>query len=102
MNTSIAALQTKNFSGAELEGLVKSAVSFALSKKVDPNNLSKDLDEDNIKITMQDFDKAMEEVQPAFGAALNVLEMCRLRNFMHYICTHNSICIVLMKQFLGD
>ena len=32
---------TKNFTGAELEGLVKSASSFALEREVDINNLSK-------------------------------------------------------------
>ena len=33
------ARRTKNFSGAEIEGLVKSAVSFALSRQVDFQNL---------------------------------------------------------------
>lgn len=33
--------RTKNFTGAELEGLVKSASSFALEREVDINNLSK-------------------------------------------------------------
>lgn len=41
---------TKNFSGAELEGLTKSAVSFALNRNVDINDLQKPLDEDNIKV----------------------------------------------------
>jgi SpoVK/Ycf46/Vps4 family AAA+-type ATPase len=44
----LAAL-TKNFSGAELEGLVKSAASFALNRNVDINDLHKPLDEENIK-----------------------------------------------------
>ena len=34
------AKRTKNFSGAEIEGLVKSAVSFALARQVDFQNLS--------------------------------------------------------------
>ncbi len=42
--------RTKNFSGAELEGLVKSAASFALNRQVDVNDLSKPIDEDNIKV----------------------------------------------------
>jgi hypothetical protein len=41
---------TKNFSGAELEGLVKSAASFALNRNVDINDLHKPLDEENIKV----------------------------------------------------
>lgn len=33
------AKETKNFSGAEIEGLVKSASSFALQREVDVNNI---------------------------------------------------------------
>nr|XP_024368606.1 vesicle-fusing ATPase-like [Physcomitrium patens]PNR60159.1 hypothetical protein PHYPA_002952 [Physcomitrium patens] len=71
------ASRTKNFSGAELEGLVKSATSFALNRQVNLTDLSKPLDEDNIKVTMDDFLKALDEVKPAFGAAINTLELCR-------------------------
>ncbi len=42
--------RTKNFSGAELEGLVKDAAAFALNRNVDFNDLHKPLDEDDIKV----------------------------------------------------
>lgn len=42
--------RTKNFSGAEIEGLVKDAVAYALNRNVDFNDLHKPLDEDNIKV----------------------------------------------------
>ena len=45
------AQRTKNFSGAEIEGLVKSATSFALNRQVDVNDLSKPIDEDNLKVS---------------------------------------------------
>ncbi|XP_024386914.2 vesicle-fusing ATPase isoform X2 [Physcomitrium patens] len=70
------AAKTQNFSGAELEGLVKSATSFALNRQVNFADLYKQLDEDNIKVTMDDFLKALDEVKPAFGAAINTLELC--------------------------
>ena len=44
------ASSTKNFSGAEIEGLVKDAVSHALNRNIDFSDLSKALDEDNIKV----------------------------------------------------
>ena len=47
----MCAERTKNFSGAEIEGLVKSATSFALNRQVDVNDLSKPVDEDNIKVS---------------------------------------------------
>jgi vesicle-fusing ATPase len=77
VNLEELAAQTKNFSGAELEGLVKSATSFALNRQVNVADLSKALDEDNIKVTMEDFYRALDEVKPAFGAAINTLELCR-------------------------
>jgi vesicle-fusing ATPase len=41
------------------------------------DDLSRPLDEDNIKVTMDDFLNALQEVKPAFGAATGSLEMCR-------------------------
>ncbi|CAK9192176.1 unnamed protein product [Sphagnum troendelagicum] len=74
--------KTKNFSGAELEGLVKSATSFALNRQVSAADLSREIVEDNIKVTMDDFMSALNEVKPAFGAAINTLEMCRLNGML--------------------
>ena len=51
----VFAERTKNFSGAEIEGLVKSAASFALNRQVDVNDLSKKVDEDNIKVMQRPF-----------------------------------------------
>lgn len=47
------AARTKNFSGAEIEGLVKSATSFALNRQVDVSDLSKPIDAEAIKASMQ-------------------------------------------------
>ncbi|KAH8934604.1 hypothetical protein BDL97_18G092400 [Sphagnum fallax] len=76
------ASKTKNFSGAELEGLVKSTTSFALNRQVSAADLSREIVEDNIKVTMDDFMLALNEVKPAFGAAINTLEMCRLNGML--------------------
>jgi vesicle-fusing ATPase len=78
------AATTKNFSGAELEGLVKAAVSFALNRQVDVSDLSKPIDEDNIKVAMEDFKMAQDEVRPAFGAVVDTLEMYRLNGIIDY------------------
>lgn len=50
VDLALLAERTKNFSGAEIEGLVKSAASYALNRNVDINDLHKPLDEDNIKV----------------------------------------------------
>ena len=68
VDLAVLADRTKNFTGAELEGLVKSATSFALEREVDVNNLSKvDVDPEKLRVTWHDFERALEEVQPAFG-----------------------------------
>jgi vesicle-fusing ATPase len=64
----LAAL-TKNFSGAELSGLVKSATSFAFSRNIKVGTMAS-VSEDvvNMKVVRQDFLNALNEVKPAFGA----------------------------------
>lgn len=72
-----AAARTKNYSGAELEGVVKSAVSYALNRQLSLDDLTKTVDEESIKVTMDDFLNALQEVIPAFGASTDDLERCR-------------------------
>ena len=67
---------TKNYSGAELEGLVKSAVSFALDRHVDVGDLSREVDTDALKVTAADFARALDEVRPAFGVTEKALAGC--------------------------
>jgi vesicle-fusing ATPase len=63
--------------GAELEGVVKSDVSFALNRQITMDDLTKPLDEESIKVTMDDFVNALHEITPAFGASTDDLERCR-------------------------
>jgi vesicle-fusing ATPase len=69
---------SKNFSGAEIEGLVKSAASYALYGNVDVTKgaVTGKTDLKNIKITMEHFLYALSEVIPAFGVAEEDLKNC--------------------------
>ncbi|CCH45788.1 vesicle-fusing ATPase [Wickerhamomyces ciferrii] len=70
---------TKNFSGAEIEGLVKSASSFAINQKVNIGEGKTKLnnkDIDNMKVTRQDFLDALGEVSSAFGVNEEDLKTC--------------------------
>ena len=49
----LAAARTKNYSGAELEGVVKSATSYALNRQLSMDDLKKPVEEKNIKITIE-------------------------------------------------
>lgn len=58
--------RTKNFTGAELEGLVRNAASFALARNIDGASI-KTVDEKAVKVEWIDFERALEESVPAFG-----------------------------------
>jgi vesicle-fusing ATPase len=84
VNLDDIAEQTKNFSGAELEGLVKSASSFALNRQVkDLNNLTK-IDHTKMKVIPDDFTRALEEVKPAFGVSTDEFEAYMHQGLIDY------------------
>ncbi|PHU14895.1 Vesicle-fusing ATPase [Capsicum chinense] len=85
------AARTKNYSGAELEGVVKSAVSYALNRQLSMDDLTKPVDEESIKVTMDDFLHALNEVRPAFGASTDDLERCRLNGIVDCGDRHQHI-----------
>lgn len=59
---------TKNFTGAELEGLVNSATSFAINAYTKSDSLAK-VDENisKMKLGKEHFALALNEIRPAFG-----------------------------------
>ncbi|KZT05630.1 AAA-domain-containing protein [Laetiporus sulphureus 93-53] len=80
----LAAL-TKNFSGAEINGLVKSATSFAFSRHVKVGTLAGISDDiENLRVSREDFMNALEEVQPAYGVAKEELEQVVQNGIIHY------------------
>lgn len=60
---------TKNYSGAEIEGVVRDATSNAFNRHIDLDHPDKMVDDSNVHVTREDFMKAVEEVTPAFGQA---------------------------------
>lgn len=91
VNLQEIAARTKNYSGAELEGVVKSAVSYALNRQLNMEDLTKPVDEESIKVTMEDFLNAVQEVRPAFGASTVDLERCRLNGIVSCGGKHEHI-----------
>ncbi|RPD66824.1 vesicular-fusion protein SEC18 [Lentinus tigrinus ALCF2SS1-7] len=80
----LAAL-TKNFSGAEIAGLVKSATSFAFSRHVKVGTLAGISDDvENMRVNRGDFMNALEEVQPAYGVSKEELEQVVQNGIIHH------------------
>eukprot|EP01129_Flabellula_baltica_P016154 TRINITY_DN8478_c0_g1_i1.p1 TRINITY_DN8478_c0_g1~~TRINITY_DN8478_c0_g1_i1.p1 ORF type:complete len:701 (-),score=148.39 TRINITY_DN8478_c0_g1_i1:21-2123(-) len=61
------ARKTKNFSGADLAGMVQNAQTYAMSRHIDPFDM-KEINEEEILVSDADFERAFEETEPAFGA----------------------------------
>jgi vesicle-fusing ATPase len=57
---------TKNFTGAEIETLVKNANSYALQRGINQKTGEVDITEFK-QVTMKDFENALSEMKPQFG-----------------------------------
>ncbi|TKA53436.1 hypothetical protein B0A53_04430 [Rhodotorula sp. CCFEE 5036] len=76
---------TKNFSGAEIGGLVKSATSFAFNRHVKVGTLAALSDDiDQMQVVREDFLNALEEVQPAFGVNEEELQAVVQNGIVHF------------------
>ncbi|KAM0751567.1 AAA-domain-containing protein [Meredithblackwellia eburnea MCA 4105] len=76
---------TKNFSGAEIGGLVKSATSFAFNRHVKVGTMAGISDDiDQMQVCRDDFMQALEEVQPAFGVNEEELQSVVQNGIIHF------------------
>ncbi|KAF2835595.1 putative vesicle fusion factor [Patellaria atrata CBS 101060] len=76
---------TKNFSGAEINGLVKAASSFAFSRHIKVGTMAGISDDVvNMKVQRQDFMNALDEVKPLFGVAEEELGKCIRWGIFHF------------------
>ncbi|KAH7923664.1 AAA-domain-containing protein [Leucogyrophana mollusca] len=79
------AAQMKNYSGAEIEGFVKSATSFAFNRHVKVGTMAGISDDvENLRVNQSDFQKALEEIQPAFGTSEEELTEVIQNGVIHY------------------
>ena len=86
------AATTKNFTGAEIAGLVKSASSFAFSRHVKVGTTAGISDDmDNFKVKRSDFIHALDEVKAMFGVSEEELAQVVQNGILHYASQVESI-----------
>lgn len=79
------ARRTKNFSGAELSGLVRAATSYALSRHVKVGTVAGVADDvDKITVNRDDFEHAFDDVQPAFGVSGEQMQSLLRGGIIHF------------------
>jgi len=91
------ARMTKNFTGAEIEGLVKSAASFAFNRNIDVKDLTKPLDPNSLCLTWQDFQSAFSEIEPKFGANNEELQLLYRNGIVHYGPAFDNLATTLRR-----
>ncbi len=106
VNLDILAENTKNFSGAEIEALVKSAASYALYSSInitnDQNELNKLQEQtlkSNIVVQTNHFDLALKEIKPAFGVDAKELESFLTGELYDYGKKFKQVCSTIRKFF---
>ncbi|KAI0479360.1 P-loop containing nucleoside triphosphate hydrolase protein [Xylariaceae sp. FL0804] len=76
---------TKNYSGAEIAGLVKAALSYAFTRHTKIGDISGvSGDPNDVMLTRADFDRALEDVKPAFGVSEEELGNATTHGIIHY------------------
>ena len=88
---------TKNFTGAELESVVKNAVSYCISKDLDPSNLSSVKDINPI-ITQNEFVKSALEIKPQFGTVAKEIEIITSIPFELYSVEYNKVYMEILQK----
>eukprot|EP00029_Vermamoeba_vermiformis_P013329 TRINITY_DN8241_c0_g1_i1.p1 TRINITY_DN8241_c0_g1~~TRINITY_DN8241_c0_g1_i1.p1 ORF type:complete len:388 (-),score=157.13 TRINITY_DN8241_c0_g1_i1:9-1172(-) len=82
---------TKNYSGADLENVVRSAWSFALMRHTSLQDMSNVVDEDKIRVTRADFDKAASDVKPMFGVDNDTIQTLMPQPFIVWSDEYQSL-----------
>eukprot|EP00522_Entomoneis_paludosa_P007154 CAMPEP_0172448666 /NCGR_PEP_ID=MMETSP1065-20121228/7629_1 /TAXON_ID=265537 /ORGANISM="Amphiprora paludosa, Strain CCMP125" /LENGTH=758 /DNA_ID=CAMNT_0013200223 /DNA_START=22 /DNA_END=2298 /DNA_ORIENTATION=+ len=89
--------KTKNFSGAEIEGLVKAASSFALERCIDHKDLGKAPDTKKLVLQYNDLIRALDDVEPKFGAKSQELKAFYRNGFVNYGESFDSLYASLQR-----
>lgn len=99
------ARETSNYTGAELEAIVKTAASYPLARNIDPITM-KPISTEKPIISAEDFDMAIRECPPAFGSFSNEVKTIISTPFElyseEYESVYNKIREKLIDIYAGE
>jgi vesicle-fusing ATPase len=97
VNLSEIAALTINYTGAELESVVKNAVSYCIAKNMDPNNLSS-IKSIQPTITQVELLKSVTEIKPQFGSTSSEIELITAKKFELYSDDYSHIYTSVLEK----
>jgi vesicle-fusing ATPase len=97
VNLSEIATITKNFTGAELESVVKNAVSYSIAKELDPSNLNSVKDINPI-VSQIELVKSANEIRPQYGSISKEIEIITSIQFELYSNEYTRIYNEIMNK----
>jgi vesicle-fusing ATPase len=84
VNLADFAARTKNYSGSEIEEIVKCASSYALTRELDVMDGIKIKAAGKVMVTRRDFELALEKVKPAFGIDEDEFQNCQRNGIIKF------------------
>ena len=95
INLEDIALQTQNYSGAELEGLIRNATGYAISREINMDTIT-DRKDDKINpiVLKEDFIRALKETKPNIGVINEIYSSIINRiniDYNQYFTNYNNI-----------
>ena len=91
---------TNNFTGAEIEAVVKNAVSFSLSREVDPSNLELATKIKPI-VSQSDLLRSVSEINPQFGSRSNLLDIITAKPLEMYSSEFSDVYTDISTKLNG-
>lgn len=89
----------KNYTGAELEAVIKNASSYAMTKGNNLNDFSKQLTiQAGTKVNMNDLLRSLEEIVPGFGLDQENFDVYTRNRIINYGPSFDKIMAMLNKM----
>jgi len=103
VNLDVLAEKTKNYTGAEIMGLCRTAISYTLYKDFAGGKIGKIDFEQAMKrkVTISDFLKALEETYPQFGVDETSFEGDLMGGFVPYSPYFTSLYEDLLAEMVS-